>query len=101
MQNAQQTGLKTGMNVQLLPMKYSWVPNLERCWKTLPKGSRLPSRQAASRRLSRGEYIIACKQFARAFLKGAGWKQWLAALYHGIRDRPQQKHQAPKHFEGT
>ena len=43
--------------------------------------------EAASRRLSSGEYAIAGRQFARALANGAGWKQWLAALYHGIRGR--------------
>ena len=47
--------------------------------------------EAASRRMNGGEYAIAGKLFARALANGAGWKQWLAALYHGIR-RDQKTH---------
>jgi glycosyltransferase involved in cell wall biosynthesis len=43
--------------------------------------------EAASSRLSSGEYVIAGRQFAWALANGAGWKQWLAALYRGIRVR--------------
>jgi GT2 family glycosyltransferase len=43
--------------------------------------------EAASCRLGSGEYVIAGRQFARALANGVGWKQWFAALYHGIRSR--------------
>jgi glycosyltransferase involved in cell wall biosynthesis len=43
--------------------------------------------EAASRRLSSGENLIAARLFVRAIGKGAGWRQWLSALYRGIRGR--------------
>jgi glycosyltransferase involved in cell wall biosynthesis len=41
--------------------------------------------EAGSRRLSNGEYAIAGRNFARALANGAGWRQWLGAVYRGIR----------------
>jgi glycosyltransferase involved in cell wall biosynthesis len=43
--------------------------------------------EAASRRLSSGQYLNASRQFVQAIGKGVGWKQWLSALYRGIRGR--------------
>jgi glycosyltransferase involved in cell wall biosynthesis len=41
--------------------------------------------EAASKNLSNGNYVIAARQFASSLAAGAGLRQWLSALYRGVK----------------
>jgi GT2 family glycosyltransferase len=41
--------------------------------------------EAASYNLKNKNYSVACKQFADSFISGVGLRQWLSALYRGVK----------------